>query len=66
MKKNVRRLIVRYEDRLLDPPFDSWGPLRHAVLECGHVLRAVGSLTHKRMACSSCGGSNQESERRDG
>jgi hypothetical protein len=63
MNKAVRRLIVRYEDRLLAPPFDSWGPLRHAVLECGHVLRAVGTATHKRMACHSCEVSNQDTSR---
>lgn len=59
MRKAVRRKVVRFEDRLLEPPFDKWGPKRHAVLECGHVLNAPGSLVPKRMACWPCENSNE-------
>lgn len=55
MQKAVRRRVVRFEERLLAPPFDSWGPTRHAVLECGHVHN-LGRSTYapKRMACWDC------------
>ena len=55
MRQAVRRKVVRYEDRLLPPPFDKWGLLPHAILSCGHAHN-VSSRAYlpKRMACWPC------------
>lgn len=63
MTRHPRKLVVRFVEKLRDPPFDVWGTTTFAELECGHLHHVGETYRPKRMACGECQGAREVGRR---